>query len=150
SLGAKPPPDADLAAAVKELAAGTLDRVAFLERFGHRGTNEMELSQPRWGESPGELERLVKGAQAHPSRRVGFQPESASSTGGWGKVADEAKLFGPTRDGFKVQVERLRTYLGLREAAKHYLLMGYAVIRRALVELDRRYGLNGGVFFLTP
>ena len=45
--------------------------------------------------------------------------------------------------------ERLRTYLGLREAAKHYLLLGYAVIRRALVELDRRWRLDGGVFYLT-
>jgi rifampicin phosphotransferase len=38
----------------------------------------------------------------------------------------------------------------LRESAKHYLLKGYALIRRVLVELDRCYGLNGGVFFLTP
>jgi pyruvate,water dikinase len=150
SLGAKPPPDADLATAVKGLAAGTLDRTAFLEQFGHRGTNEMELSQPRWSEAPEELERLVRGAQAHPSQRVGVQAEPASSTDGWENAADEARLFGPARDQFKAQVERLRTFLGLREAAKHYLLMGYAVIRRALVELDRRFGLNGGIFFLTP
>jgi pyruvate,water dikinase len=30
------------------------------------------------------------------------------------------------------------------------LLTGYAVIRRALVEFDLRYRLNGGIFFLTP
>jgi phosphohistidine swiveling domain-containing protein len=47
-------------------------------------------------------------------------------------------------------VQQLRTYLGLREAGKHYLLMGYAVIRRALVELDRRFARNGGIWFLTP
>ncbi len=29
-------------------------------------------------------------------------------------------------------------------------MMGYALIRRVLVELDRRHGLNGGVFFLVP
>jgi pyruvate,water dikinase len=40
-------------------------------------------------------------------------------------------------------------YLGLRETAKHHLMRGYALIRRALVELDRRYGLGGGIFFLT-
>jgi pyruvate,water dikinase len=68
----------------------------------------------------------------------------------WGGIADEAKIHGPARDRFKAEVERLRTYLGLREAAKHYLLTGYAVIRRALVELDRRFGLNGGIFFLSP
>ncbi len=36
------------------------------------------------------------------------------------------------------------------EAGKHYLLMGYAVIRRALLELDRRFMLNGGIWFLAP
>jgi pyruvate,water dikinase len=29
-------------------------------------------------------------------------------------------------------------------------MRGYALIRRLLVELDRRHGLNGGIFFLTP
>ena len=150
SLGAKPPPDADLATAVTELAAGTLDRAAFLERFGHRGTNEMELSQPRWAEVPGELDRLLAGGKAHPSRRVGFQPETPPSAGDWESVANQARLAGAARDEFRKQVERLRSFLGLREAAKHYLLMGYAVIRQALVELDRRCGLHGGIFFLTP
>ena len=40
--------------------------------------------------------------------------------------------------------------LGLRETAKSDLLLGYAVIRRALVELDARFQLNGGIFFLLP
>ena len=47
-------------------------------------------------------------------------------------------------------VERLQTYLGLRETGKHHLMRGYALIRRALLELDRRFGLDGGIFFLTP
>src|SRR5262245_3156320 len=47
-------------------------------------------------------------------------------------------------------VERLQTHLGLRETGKHHLMRGYAIIRRTLLELDRRFGLEGGVFFLTP
>src|SRR5262249_764195 len=38
----------------------------------------------------------------------------------------------------------------LRETAKHYLMKGYALIRRILVELDRRYELGGGIFYLVP
>jgi hypothetical protein len=90
----------------------------------------MELAQPRWSEVPDELSRLVSGATA--------RAPHAEVTADWEKVADEAKLAGAARDQFRGQVERLRTYLGLREAGKHYLLLGYAVIRRALVELDRR------------
>ncbi|VTU00352.1 pyruvate phosphate dikinase : Pyruvate phosphate dikinase PEP/pyruvate-binding protein OS=Rhodopirellula sp. SWK7 GN=RRSWK_04808 PE=4 SV=1: PPDK_N: PEP-utilizers [Gemmataceae bacterium] len=143
SLGASPPPDANLAKAIRELAAGTLDRTAFLSQFGHRTTNEMELAQPRWSEVPDELSKLVKGG--HSAASPGTADESR-----WEAVAAEAKLGGPARDQFKAAVERLRTYLGLREAGKNYLLLGYAVIRRALVELDRRFGLNGGIFYLTP
>jgi pyruvate,water dikinase len=143
ALGAKPPPEANLAQGVRDLASGVINRETFLERFGHRGTNEMELSQPRWSEAPDRLRRLVAAGKGQSTSVATMETDSA-------KVADEAKLGGPQRDQFQQQVERLRTYLGLREAGKHDLLMGYAVIRRALVELDRRFGLNGGIFFLTP
>lgn len=143
SLGSHPPPDADLAKGIRNLAAGTLDRSVFLDQFGQRGTNEMELAQPRWTETPEELNRLISGQRPEGNGSVGQDSD-------WEAVANKARLGGPFRDKFKVQVDRLRTYLGLREAGKHYLLLGYAVIRRALVELDRRIGLNGGIFFLTP
>lgn len=141
SLGVKPPDDANLAKGISRLAAGEIDCQTFLEQFGHRGTNEMELAQPRWSETPEELAKLVTGVATHTLQPVGCD---------WETIADEAKLGGPFRDQFQVQVQRLRTFLGLREAGKHYLLMGYAVVRRTLVELDRRFGLNGGIFFLTP
>ena len=37
-----------------------------------------------------------------------------------------------------------------RETAKFYLMLGYEQMRRALVELDNRYELNGGIFYLVP
>ena len=143
SLGAQPPADANLAAGVRGLADGSISRAAFLDTFGHRCTNEMELSQPRWGEAPGELDKLMAGGKT-------TAPRVAGAHTSWDAIADEAKLAGPPRDQGKLWAERLRTYLGLREAAKHYLLLGYAVVRRALVELDTRFDLNGGIFFLTP
>ena len=143
SLGAHPPADADLARAVRQLSVGAIDRASFLSQFGHRGTNEMELAQPRWAEKPDELDRLVTGRRSGTAGTLG--PDAA-----WEPLADEARLTGTARERFRFQVERLRTYLGLREAGKHYLLLGYAVIRRALVELDRRFALHGGVFYLTP
>lgn len=143
SLGAKPLAEADLAGAIEALAEGKLGRDAFLERFGHRGPNEMELSQPRWSEAPGEIDKLTRAPKVHgrPSPGVAAQ---------WDVIANEAKLPPAQRTQGADLVRNLRTYFGLRETGKHYLLMGYAVIRRALVELDRRLGLNGGIFFLTP
>ncbi len=40
--------------------------------------------------------------------------------------------------------------MALRETGKHYLMLGYAVIRQTLVELGRRYKIGDGVFFLLP
>ena len=37
-----------------------------------------------------------------------------------------------------------------RETAKFYLMLGYEQIRRALIELDCRYALEGGIFYLVP
>ncbi len=141
SLGAAPPEGTNLPGAVCDLASGKMSRAEFLTEFGHRGTNEMELAQPRWSEAPQELDKLIRGAHAR---------EHTSVTTDVEKIATEAKLAGPFRDQLAAKVQRLRTYLGLREAGKHYLLLGYQVIRRILVELDRKFGLNGGIFFLTP
>src|SRR5262249_14005694 len=53
TLGVRPDPEADLPGAIRDLTAGRLDLAEFAKRFGHRGDREMELSQPRWGESAG-------------------------------------------------------------------------------------------------
>ncbi len=51
-MGVHPDPGADLPAAVGDLAAGRLGHNEFLRRFGHRGSREMELAEPRWAEGP--------------------------------------------------------------------------------------------------
>jgi rifampicin phosphotransferase len=68
----------------------------------------------------------------------------------WLKLADEARLLPGQRPAVEAELRRLQTYLGLRETAKHQLMRGYALIRRALVELDHRYKFDGGIFYLHP
>jgi pyruvate,water dikinase len=65
-------------------------------------------------------------------------------------LAAEAKQDRIAARSMARHVERLQTYLGLRETGKHHLMRGYAVIRQTLIELDRRFALDGGIFFLTP
>jgi rifampicin phosphotransferase len=141
SMGVKPDPEADLPGALRELAEGRLGREEFLKRFGHRGSQDMELAQPRWAEDPSALDHLPRPAQA----AAGDEPAQR-----WEKVAAEAGLSALERAALNPQVRALHTYLGLRETAKHHFMRGYALVRRALVELDGRYRLHGGVFFLTP
>jgi pyruvate,water dikinase len=141
--GVRPDPEADLPAALAALTAGRLTRAEFLARFGHRGPHEMELAEPRWAEAP---ERLPSpAAEAAP-------PESApaSAEDRWQALLAEAKLNARHAERLSAAFRQAITYSALRETGKHYLMMGYALIRRYLVELDRRYDLRGGIFYLEP
>ena len=134
SQGAAPPDEANLSLGLRQLSEGVMSEAAFIERFGHRGRNEMELSAPRWSEDA-EAMRKLKQASG------GRQPPVGSPKQG----VHAPRSLDATQQKW---LNHLRTYIGLREAGKHYLLMCYAVIRRALVELDTRHRLNGGLFFL--
>jgi len=66
----------------------------------------------------------------------------------WPLLADALLLDSGQRKQIEKSLNRARTYLALREASKHYLIMGMALMRTALVELDRRFKLNDGIFHL--
>jgi pyruvate,water dikinase len=142
TMGVHPDPEADLPGAIRDLGEGKIDRAAFLERFGHRGPHEMELAQPRWSEDAAAVDSLTR--QAHAPQAT------ASAEDAWERIAAEAKLNSIQRQLVEPELKSLRAYLALRETGKHYLMKGYALIRRILVELDRRHHLDGGIFFLTP
>jgi pyruvate,water dikinase len=144
-----PSPETDLPGAVRALAAGELDRTTFLKKFGHRGSQEMELSQPRWAEDPAAVDAMMR--QPHSHHHGADAPRSpASWQETWKRIAGEARLMPLQQTALEPEAQTLLTYLALRESAKHYLMQGYAVIRQTLVELDRRLQLDGGIFFLSP
>lgn len=124
--GVSPDPEADVGSGLQQLATGELTTAEFLGQFGHRGANEMELAAPRWRERPPELMGRLGRAAAEPPPDVSLPPAA------------------------KQELDFARTYLSLRETAKHYLMMGFEVMRLILLELDRRFRLNGGIFFLEP
>jgi pyruvate,water dikinase len=146
--GVHPDPEADLSGALAELAAGRLDRAVFLKHFGHRGSEEMELAHPRWAEDHAALDRLVK---ASGPGAAGPSPDEVFNqvTDCWNQIAAAAKLTEARKTALEAELATLYTFLGLRETAKHYLMKGYALIRRILGEMDRRFHLNGGIFYLT-
>ena len=158
-MGVHPDPDADLAGAVRDLAAGHLAKADFLARFGHRGNEEMELSKPRWSDDATTLDHLAEGERIAAGERGVSTPRFA--------VTDMPVISHPdalitqrleacthlTCEQWPLIVPRVRVlheYLGLRETAKNDLMRGIAQMRRLLLELDRRRSLGGGVFFLTP
>lgn len=144
-MGVHPPEGCDLAGALKALAAGEMPRAAFLSQFGHRAPGEMELAQPRWSEAGETLPVAGQG-----DRGAGGQgkKEGGELGGRWETLLLEARISPQQRGDLEPTLKRAREFVGLREAGKHYLLLGYALLRAALVELDRRLRLDGGLFYL--
>jgi pyruvate,water dikinase len=124
----------------------------FLERFGHRASGEMELSRPRWREDPEYVEGVARRlAAAH-----GRPPEEARAGGVERREAALAELDGDLArwggSSFREAIERdlgeARALLPYRETGKHYLMMGYELLRRVIEELGRRFDLAGDIYFL--
>ncbi|HVS35897.1 MAG TPA: PEP/pyruvate-binding domain-containing protein [Gemmataceae bacterium] len=149
TTGVRPDPEADLPSAMNELAAGRLERVVFLQHFGWRGNREMELAEPRWSEDPAALDQMAT-TKGEPGASAPGDNREQAAAAEWQALIVEGKFAPEDLQALRPDVLSMQNYVGLRETAKHYLMRGYALIRRILVELDRRYRLGGGVFYLTP
>ncbi|MGV3719805.1 MAG: PEP-utilizing enzyme, partial [Actinomycetota bacterium] len=134
-MGVAPPKETDLAGALRRLAGGSLTREEFLAGFGHRGAGEMELANPRWRE----LDRNALEVSLEVSE---LQAQPAAQPPAFGKGVDVRKAAR--------HLNRARRFVALREASKHYLMLGYEGLRTLLLEFDRRRNLQGGVFHLEP
>jgi rhodanese-related sulfurtransferase/membrane protein insertase Oxa1/YidC/SpoIIIJ/phosphohistidine swiveling domain-containing protein/molybdenum-dependent DNA-binding transcriptional regulator ModE len=117
--------------AIAEAAAAPADsRHWFLIRsVGHRAAFDYELAEPRYSENRHLLTGLVvaKGGVSRPT---------APADAGLSKHL--SKLVGIAR-----------RFQALKEDAKHHSLRELAVLRRAVLALDRQLGLGGLVFHLT-
>lgn len=134
------------------VARGEATMEEFLERFGHRAVGEMELMEPRWREDPGYLEQVV----ARLGSSGGRNPEEIHGQKVREREAAEKHLpqrlaewggssFQGDIDGLLAQARALLPY---RENGKYYLMMGYELIRLAILELSRRWDLGNDVFHL--
>lgn len=135
-----------------EVAAGRDSMETFLERYGHRATTEMELAEPRWREDASFLDRMIVQAQRGSTRPLEeIHHENAErSARALRELPDRLAEFGGSSlyEGIAECVQECRRLLPYREAGKHYLMMGYELIRSVLVELGRRWDLGHSLFFL--
>ena len=135
-----------------DVARGRATMDTFLEQFGHRGVEEMELSRPRWREDSSYV-RQILGAYVDESivspgarhkenaaRRAVAEEGLGQTLAEWGGASLREDILRDLRDAQKM--------LPYREAGKHYLMMGYETIRLAILELARRWDLGRDVFFL--
>lgn len=142
----------DQDALLSRVAAGEVPMQEFLDCYGHRAAGEMELAEPRWREDTTYLERIVEQIQKsdgrsmadrhreNAGRREEAQAGLPKALAEWGGSCFREEIEANLRDAQEM--------LPYRETGKHYLMMGYEVIRTAILELSRRWGLDGDVFYL--
>lgn len=138
--GIQPRPETNIAGALAELGNGRLPRDRFRADFGHRGPAEMELAEPRWGELA-EPTSLVP-TQAVPSDAI--EPIAL-----WRRLAAEVGVPEVTQRRLESDVVQLATFVRLREAARHWLMLGTMALRRLLLRLGECLHLGEGIFLLT-
>lgn len=144
-----------LASKLREVATGDITLTDFLKDYGHRAVGEFELAQPRWREDTTYLEQIVASFQ---QKNDGTSLSKSADAKQQIEQRESAEKELTTRlenkTGLRKQIESeldfTRTYMPFRETAKFYLMLGYEQIRRPLLELDRRYQLDGGIFYLVP
>lgn len=139
---------------LQQVGKGDISLSDFLNDYGHRAVNEFELAQPRWREDTEYLEQII--TTFSQQKDVSGDDNNQYHTRQFEQRDDAEKELNEVLDkkaGLRKQVESeldfTRRYIPYRETAKFYLMLGYEQMRRALVELDIRYHLNGGIFYLV-
>jgi pyruvate,water dikinase len=133
------------------VAHGTATMEQFLEAYGHRTVGEMELAEPRYRENPRQLDTVLETMRhshvspehihhAHSKERIEAEKALPALLAKWGGAS--------FREQIEVSIRQTQALLAYRESGKHYLMMGYELIRLAILELARRWDLGREAFFL--
>lgn len=130
-----PPTDYDRLLSEAGRLHGRLRRDFLIAHAGHRAVLDYELASRRYAEEPAPLEALCESEAGKPLSVVDEPAEDAALLKAGKAVADAARI-----------ACRFET---LKEDAKHHSLRELAVIRRGVLALDRRFGLENLAFYLT-
>ena len=138
---------------LSQVATGDLTLADFLKDYGHRAVGEFELAAPRWREDTTYLKQVIASLQHGASEADDRQHFARQAELRASAEQELSELLGDkasSRKQIESELDLTRRYMPFRETAKFYLMLGYEQIRRALLELDNRYALDGGIFYLVP
>ena len=134
-------------AQLREVASGCLSMDSWLKDHGHRAPAEFDLATPRWHERP--QQALALGAHltggADPLTLHGEHIAAAE------RAAAELRLRLSLRDQRELDtlLAQIHRYLRWREDGKHWLMLGYELLRAVALEAGRRLNVGDGIFLLT-
>lgn len=130
----------------------------FLNDYGHRAVGEFELAEPRWREDTTYLEQIIqsysqlreKPTDTSENENQHFKRQREQRETALIELNKLLETHKKLKKQIEIELDYTRRYMPFRETAKFYLMLGYEQIRRTLIELDTRYKLEGGIFYLLP
>jgi len=136
-----------------EVAQGRISLEYFLNEYGHRAVGEFELAQPRWREDASFVQKMIEifkdSEETAPVERLKVQKAERQRTEQELDNLSAGRFAEAMRQQIARELEFTQRYMPFRETAKFYIMLGYELIRKSLLELDRRFKLNGDIFYLT-
>jgi pyruvate,water dikinase len=133
------------------VARGGATMQQFVDAYGHRAVGEMELAEPRYRENPRQLDSTLD-AMCRSSRspeEIHREGERQRKEAAKDLPALLARWGGSSfREPIEVGLRQTQQLLAYRESGKHYLMMGYELLRLAILELAQRWQLGREIFFI--
>ena len=135
------------------VAAGEIRMEEFLNRYGHRGSPDYEVSAPRWREDPRRVEAMAKAIA-----RAGVDPVQQFAKQQKLRAQAEAQLSAeiqkhfwlrPWRRAILRELDYYQRYSPLRESTQALGFLFIELARRALMEAARRAGVGELIFCFT-
>jgi phosphohistidine swiveling domain-containing protein len=130
-----------------KVSRGEMSRADYLQRYGHRGPHEMELSTPRPAEDPSWLDlRLaeVESGQIDVPAMLAAQRQRHEAA--WERL--KAKV--PRRaKSYRRKLERMAAASKMREASRSEAVRALGVMRTFALRAGELTGLGNDVFFLS-
>ena len=129
----------------------------YIERYGHLASNELELALPRYDETPDLIDTLAGNHPTHGESELGPQDFKSQQRQRkrherqFSQQLDALLLPAHQRQKLWSDLRLARRFLPLRETIKYHYAGEYALIRKALLQLAQRLGLDAEhIFYLQP
>ncbi len=113
---------------------------AWIAEFGHRAPREFDLAVPRWRERPEQVKAMAENLKGDisPMQRHRRQAETSSA-----KLEELCQaLTAELAEELKYALELVHRYQRFREDGKHFLMLGYDLLRDLILEAQRRLEID--------
>lgn len=130
-----------------EVAQGRMAVEQWLEQHGHRAPDEFDLATPRWRERRDDAAEMARRLADAPNPLERHRRRAEESDRKLKELCDRLKR--KDADELRALVGLARRYVVFRENGKHYLMLGYELLRQVALEAGRRLDIGEDVFFLS-